>query len=921
MADPGVLASILTVLGICILFVISLYFLKLLSAIWKSLLKDRVIKALKRRRNNRDPFRELYGYSWDYVIVFKVYEEEDAISDLQVEYSMRKVMGKLGRGGLETRLFYSLQRREVFVKIRCPLQRLQKHADLIDYELLFDRESLRSLCKAGREGLWDPVKIPDTSPETAYDPYDYIYGRYEYDEEHQRTDPDVIYLYRRWPRLELNVDTVQSLDMLLADLATQTRLPNDNSQYIEGGTGGSGGGGGGNESPSTKNPLTMPGAGAEGGGVIGGEQGIELSYAAKKRQGNKQAAERKAALEAEERKACGEGTDEEKKENDDNDDDGDDGSDEIKMTLAEESKIFRGVDRMKLIQMILSYGGAGGCGLDLRQLAEDDCILAYYPLHDFVELRALEANWLTVLSFPWNQPIDQIKNYLGEKVALYFLWLGLYDTWLMPAAVLGFIFWVTIAVNGNDPSSNSVPIFAGLMGLWSALFLEHWKRLEKTTAMKWGMVGFEEEEQDRPQYYGEPVLSAIDGKPAKYFSRWVRSKRAFKSNLLIGGMVLCVIGVVICIFAIRIAINFTGANIGGVGLAGVVSSILLALQIQFLNKFFGEAAIILNDQENHRTDTEYEDALIAKTFVFQFVNSFISLFYIAFIKPFMQEIDACSHNGDCMSELQTTLGTIFLMRLISGNLMEVGLPMFKTFVNTRKQNQINEKSRRDHGVTDLQAVPHISEDGVELAPIVGADMIEALEHKYEMSEVEIAFAMPAYDVMMGPFEDFAEMVIQFGYTTMFVAAFPLATVMSFANNYVEIRVDAWKLCHLFRRVEPRSIEDIGTWYVILEIVSNASIFINAAIVSFTATNTVNYTWVERIWIFILMASGLFAIRSTVAFFIPDVPVEVDIQLARQDYITGKVLDNIEDEDENAHFSKTGYEIPNFLVGPTDDDPM
>ena len=43
-------------------------------------------------------------------------------------------------------------------------------------------------------------------------------------------------------------------------------------------------------------------------------------------------------------------------------------------------------------------------------------------------------------------------------------------------------------------------------------------------------------------------------------------------------------------------------------------------------------AVWLNDKENHRTDTEYNDGLIIKNFLFQFVNNYFILFYIAYLR-------------------------------------------------------------------------------------------------------------------------------------------------------------------------------------------------------------------------------------------------------------------------------------------------
>ena len=61
----------------------------------------------------------------------------------------------------------------------------------------------------------------------------------------------------------------------------------------------------------------------------------------------------------------------------------------------------------------------------------------------------------------------------------------------------------------------------------------------------------------------------------------------------------------------------------------------------------------------------YEDALISKMFVFSFVNSYASLFFVAFIKTYIGE----SCTGGCFSELSYQLTTIF------------GLDLCPSFVN------------------------------------------------------------------------------------------------------------------------------------------------------------------------------------------------------------------------------------------------
>lgn len=52
-------------------------------------------------------------------------------------------------------------------------------------------------------------------------------------------------------------------------------------------------------------------------------------------------------------------------------------------------------------------------------------------------------------------------------------------------------------------------------------------------------------------------------------------------------------------------------------------------------------------------------------------------------------------------------------------------------------------------------------------------------------------------------------VMQYGFTTIFVAAFPLAPLLALFSNLVQIRLDAIKMVRLQRRLVPRKAKDIG----------------------------------------------------------------------------------------------------------------
>ena len=66
-----------------------------------------------------------------------------------------------------------------------------------------------------------------------------------------------------------------------------------------------------------------------------------------------------------------------------------------------------------------------------------------------------------------------------------------------------------------------------------------------------------------------------------------------------------------------------------------------------------------------------------------------------------------------------------------------------------------------------------------------ANLMKSIYYRYSNISVEFP--------QLGLLEEYLELAIQYGFITLFVAAFPLAPLFALINNALEIRLDAIKV--------------------------------------------------------------------------------------------------------------------------------
>ncbi|KAG1928545.1 anoctamin-8 [Pimephales promelas] len=294
----------------------------------------------------------------------------------------------------------------------------------------------------------------------------------------------------------------------------------------------------------------------------------------------------------------------------------------------------------------------------IPELRARGVIQQVFPLHEQRILGQLMKSWVQAVCE--KQPLDDICDYFGAKIAMYFAWLGFYTTSMLYPAVIGFVLWM---LTESDQTSRDIccVVFALFNVVWATLFLERWKRRGAELAYKWGTLDTPAEslEEPRPQFRGVKRCSPVTGCEEFYYPPWRR--RVFRWLVSFPVCILCLCFVFLAMLVCFELQEFVMGIKELPRVARFIPKIMLAITVTACDEVYRKIACWLNDMENYRLQSAYEKNLIIKMVLFQFVNSYLSLFYIGF---YLKD----------MERLKEMLATLLIIRQFVQNMKEVLQP-------------------------------------------------------------------------------------------------------------------------------------------------------------------------------------------------------------------------------------------------------
>ncbi|XP_046890513.1 anoctamin-10 [Hypomesus transpacificus] len=478
-----------------------------------------------------------------------------------------------------------------------------------------------------------------------------------------------------------------------------------------------------------------------------------------------------------------------------------------------------------------------------QKLQKAGVILDIVPIHHQQTLDQLGKSWYSGTQV-WGQPLDAIQAYFGGSVGFYFSFLDFYTWALVPPALVGVALMLFLPGGGaTDSAKSSQPaapeeeeaglamsgymVQAVFSMVWSTIFMELWKRRSSALSHCWGVLSLAERfAEPRPGFQGTLGVNPVTKRVEPLFPEWRRQMRVGLGSLPV---VVLFLGLVL----LGMAGFYQGETLAkqlhqdwGSLLSGALlylPSMLHILYTNMLSTLYGRVALKLTEWENHREESSFQNHHTAKVLMFSFFNYFAVLFHIAFYK---QDLPL----------LRKRLSSLLIVTQLVNQCTELVVPwLVDRFLRAPQRPQLEDDSEED--------------------------------------KIRAQRSLPPFP---GLFSEYIELLVQFGYLSLFSCVYPLTPVLLLLNNVTEIRGDAYKICKLFRKPFCAPVASMGVWQTAFEILSFVSVMSNCWLLllsprirEFCLEGGISGR--NIMLVAILVEHILILIKMVLAFMIPDEP--------------------------------------------------
>jgi hypothetical protein len=534
------------------------------------------------------------------------------------------------------------------------------------------------------------------------------------------------------------------------------------------------------------------------------------------------------------------------------------------LEAADEESMFTTRDKISLIHHTITSKDRDCAGIDLGQFMQqggqqpEPLLQQYFPLHEDAKLKELTKdkwpNWIMMDT----EHSHKVRDYFGDKVCFYYLWMSFYWKWLLIPGGVGATLQL-LDVCFRTPDNITALPFCIFLSMWSVFLPHFWRRQAARYAIAWGTFDMAPDlEPCRPEHTGEPRINPVTAQVEPYYPWQKRMWQYMRSTvvILITGVILCLSILLLLFMRHKFKDNLSG---------GIASwQLIMAIFVEVGNVGLTWLAKWLTTLENHRTQSDHDIQLLSKVFVFKFLNSYFVLYYVAFFKRHAWLFGSplqCIRD-DCFLDLQVALAIFMIVRLIKQNCIRFFGPKFKLYM----------RSLRENNRTALHNFLNPS-SRLELADISSAER-QAKRERYD------------------PFQDFDETLVTHGFATLFSVTSPWVCTATLLWTIGETVLDVRGLTDLTQRPLPLRMRNNEPWDTAFEIYGFLAMITNISAIVFASNEYSLWTFTEKLMLFAVLLHLVLCAKFVVKFVFPVVPQSVQLLHLKQESVVQRCLANV-----------------------------